>query len=658
MTKKQPPSLRRRYIGLTLILGIIVIGFVVNVYINLSEKNRESTQTLAEIDSYLNIIENIRSESSTLYQSVNVFLQHPDNEKHLHMLNQSLKNTTEQSLMFKLKKNGDKISFFSEELFSKINKISPLVTQLIEIRRDPNKQYPGMSLSANIMAEQQNTLKGLLKLLQEEINNGDYIPKSKSLLSEILESRILVEKEISQVRIYIANRLALFSNEILINQANSLTEINLSFVKKIDILLNIYQSEEESFEGLPSINKIKSIQTSWYNNFIILRKLSESDHWREDSHLMENKISPLFDQISKTIFNANQYLHQQKKQTTESFNETSKELFYILSVIIGLFLLYIFMIQVSMEYMVFKPILNIADVMKLKAFGDTDKQFSNKQSQETQNIVTAFNELEHKVISRTEKMKTAITKSQKAVKEAKIANQAKSIFLANMSHELRTPLHGILSFADLGSSKVGEIDDEKAKQYFDLITESGQRLLLLLNDLLDLEKLESGRVELQLKDNSLNKTTLTVINQLKALSDRKHIQITIDNESNPENTIYDNEKIIQVIHNLLSNAIKFSPENTKIIITLTTTRIDNENMAVFIVDDSGIGIPDDELDKVFDKFIQSSKTQTGAGGTGLGLSICHEIIKAHHGLIRAEKKSGKGARFVFYIPLIQKNKNE
>lgn len=653
---KNPPSLRRRFIGLTLMLGILVISYVTKTYINLSEKNQKATLTLTRIDSQLNTIDAIRRNITLLYQSINLFINHPEDNDHVDKIFTSIQSAQTESMNIKTDVSTENISDFKTKLIQRLTEIKPYIADLIKIRKDTSLQYPGMSLSANIMAGQQNSMKILLKILQNEIENKDFTPKSDKLYGDILKTRIVIEKEISQTRIYIANRLALFSNHILLNQAKSLDDIHNDFTNRLMNLEKAYKNEKESFEGLSTIQKIIQLHKKWYANFKTLRELSESDHWREDSHLMETKIAPLIQEASLSLLEINQSLREQKKLTTESFYETSKELFYILSVIIGLFLLYILMIQISMEYMVFKPILNIADVMKLKAFGDRNKQFSEKQSMETQNLVTAFNELENKVISRTINMKKAISKAKRAGSEAKIANQAKSTFLANMSHELRTPLHGILSFSDLGSSKAAEIDTEKTKQYFDLINESGQRLLLLLNDLLDLEKLESGRIELDLQDRNLERTTIKVIEHQEALIKKKNLTVTMHADACPETTVYDEEKIMQVISNLLSNAIKFTPDNNSIDIFLDSDRVDNENMARFTIDDSGIGIPDNELEHVFDKFVQSSKTQTGAGGTGLGLSICLEIMKAHHGTIHAEKKAPQGARFIFHIPLTQ-NKN-
>ncbi|MFI4983831.1 MAG: sensor histidine kinase, partial [Rickettsiales bacterium] len=113
---------------------------------------------------------------------------------------------------------------------------------------------------------------------------------------------------------------------------------------------------------------------------------------------------------------------------------------------------------------------------------------------------------------------------------------------------------------------------------------------------------------------------------------------------------YDNGKIVQVIINLLSNAIKFSPPESTLTITLENTTYNNKPALIFAIQDQGIGISADELEKVFDKFVQSSKTKSQAGGTGLGLSICNEIIRGHGGKIWAESKEGEGSTFKFILP--------
>jgi len=264
-------------------------------------------------------------------------------------------------------------------------------------------------------------------------------------------------------------------------------------------------------------------------------------------------------------------------------------------------------------------------------------------------------ELEKKVSRRTEEL-------QIAMKRAQAANAAKSEFLANMSHELRTPMHSILSFSNFGIKKIDTADRAKLSTYFDRIQTSGMRLLDLLNDLLDLAKLESGQQAVQLKQSDLATVVRGCTEELESRILELNVSLKINDMPSDTIASFDATKIGQVIINLLSNAIKFSPKHGTI--TLSTKRENRvigrrkedkratETLSVAISDE-GVGIPPDELAAVFDKFFQSSKTSTGAGGTGLGLSICKEIIDAHQGLIWAENNKDCGATFCFVIPVKQ-----
>ncbi len=240
------------------------------------------------------------------------------------------------------------------------------------------------------------------------------------------------------------------------------------------------------------------------------------------------------------------------------------------------------------------------------------------------------------------------------------ANSAKSEFLANMSHELRTPIHAILSFADIGAKKVATASQEKLQSYFTRIHDGGGRLLNLLNDLLDLSKLEANRVVFEPKKDDLKQVIESHIREYEALLQERKIHLEVLPCECDTHAWFDRDKIEQVMRNLLSNAIKFSPEQGAISIEFSTARVSAGQRRSDIgtlpglsltVKDQGIGIPEDELEAVFDKFIQSSKTRTGAGGTGLGLSICQEIIHAHHGAIWAQNNSEGGAAFTFTLPV-------
>ena len=249
-----------------------------------------------------------------------------------------------------------------------------------------------------------------------------------------------------------------------------------------------------------------------------------------------------------------------------------------------------------------------------------------------------------------------------AVDQARAANQAKSEFLANMSHELRTPMHAILSFSHLGQETADTCGQPKISHYFGRIEQSATRLLGLINELLDLSKLNSGHMELQLEPLDISLLLNEAIAHLEPLLSQRRLQLQCSPPATNRPLIGDRKRLLQVVHNLLSNAIKFSPEGGHIFISLTASELpggrraaDSSRIAALAlsIEDEGLGIPENELQAIFEKFVQSSATKSGAGGTGLGLAICRAIVSQHRGTIGAKNRASGGACFTVTLPLTE-----
>jgi len=223
-----------------------------------------------------------------------------------------------------------------------------------------------------------------------------------------------------------------------------------------------------------------------------------------------------------------------------------------------------------------------------------------------------------------------------------------------MSHELRTPMHAMLSFARLGSKRVRDGDPEKIASYFEKIEQSAQRLLRLLNDLLDLSKMEAGRMTYEMAPHDIGGVVRGILDQLEPMASQRGIRLEVDLPATPVSAVVDRARIEQVLQNLVANAMKFSPAGE--VVSVTVVRAGGPESSIagsscrIRVSDHGVGIPPDELEVIFDKFIQSSKTRSGAGGTGLGLAICREIIAAHGGTIVASNGSDGGSVLTIDLP--------
>ncbi|MCM8539181.1 MAG: ATP-binding protein [Lentisphaeraceae bacterium] len=264
-----------------------------------------------------------------------------------------------------------------------------------------------------------------------------------------------------------------------------------------------------------------------------------------------------------------------------------------------------------------------------------------------QKAISLNEQLEQRVVERTQDLSKANKELESAMESAEIANKAKSTFLANMSHEIRTPMNAILGFSEILKK---HIDDPKLSKNIDIIHKSGKALLELINDILDISKIEAGKVTLDYNDLDMKQT----INDIHLFFEQRTLDkgLTFHTEISddfPENILIDGVRIRQILINLVGNAIKFTKHGfIKIYCScdFAEDRPDRINM-ILKVEDSGIGIPEGELDSIFGAFEQQKNQKFSEyGGTGLGLSITKSLVSLMNGSISLESEVEKGSTFI------------
>ena len=252
-------------------------------------------------------------------------------------------------------------------------------------------------------------------------------------------------------------------------------------------------------------------------------------------------------------------------------------------------------------------------------------------------------QLEQKVEERTRELQLALEQLAERTQELNAASEHKSEFLANMSHELRTPLNAILGFTQVLQQKLFGDVNEKQEEYLEDIHGSANHLLALINDVLDLSKVEAGQVELEKAPFSLREALERGVVMVRERATKNSIQLTLQPDPNVELVTADERRIRQVVFNLLSNAVKFTPSGGHV-----DVRSVQENGEVLVsVADSGPGIPPGDQERIFEEFQQTELGQEQKEGTGLGLALSRKLVELHGGRIWVESEPGKGTTFHF-----------
>jgi signal transduction histidine kinase len=265
----------------------------------------------------------------------------------------------------------------------------------------------------------------------------------------------------------------------------------------------------------------------------------------------------------------------------------------------------------------------------------------------TARLQASYAGLEQQVEERTRELTSALSRLDEQTRELEAASHHKSEFLANMSHELRTPLNAISGFSQvLRKQLYGEVNEKQA-EYLDDILASARHLTSLIDDVLDLSKVEAGQIELEVAPFSLPAALERGVVIVRERATKGRVRISLSSDPGVDLVIGDERRVRQVIFNLLSNAVKFTPAGGTV--DVAVARLDGEVRVS--VSDSGPGIAPEDQVRIFEEFQQASAGKEQGEGTGLGLALSKRLVELHGGRIWAESEPGRGSRFVFTLPV-------
>lgn len=314
---------------------------------------------------------------------------------------------------------------------------------------------------------------------------------------------------------------------------------------------------------------------------------------------------------------------------------------------------------VIVRYVIVKPLKHLRDVSDAISHGNTALRAEIRTGDEFEALAVAFNRMLRHLVTVQDELRQVNANLDAKVDELAQANmqlyemnRIKSDFLATMSHELRTPLNSILGFSDV----LGSIDslNDKQKRYVTNIQKSGRMLLEMINNILDLAKIESGKTELRLTEFRIEQIIGAQCDMARPLTEKKNIDLETHIDEGLPPLRQDQARVQQILNNLLSNAIKFTPEGGRITVT---ARCGPADSLVLQVSDTGVGIAEEDQHAIFEKFRQGKTALPGGdamtreySGTGLGLSIVKELSKLLGGEVSVESELGKGSVFTVKLP--------
>jgi signal transduction histidine kinase len=356
---------------------------------------------------------------------------------------------------------------------------------------------------------------------------------------------------------------------------------------------------------------------------------------------------PLFQQVEGLVEQVVRIEEANMARQREATARANRNAFYLMGGLVIASLLLALLLGFVTSWSFILPVRKAQSFLGRIAKGDFSTTVTVENRDEFGALAAQMNRMSAELNRLYEEQRAAARQLETLNTQLARASQAKSEFLANMSHELRTPMNAILGFTEMILDDIyGEVPPDVRGPVQDVRT-CGQQLLRLINDVLDLSKIEAGRMELSLTDYSVQEVVETARTSLRSLAAEKGLEFTADVQPDVPIAYGDGKRITQCLINLVGNALKFTKQGRVAI----SARLEGDHV-VYSVADTGIGIPADQLDHIFGEFRQvDASISREFGGTGLGLSITKTFVELHGGRIWVESEPGRGSTFHFAIPL-------
>ena len=517
-----------------------------------------------------------------------------------------------------------------ERSISIVDEINQHTVDIVELGRNYEQNHPIITSASSLL----NPLAlEYLGLINQIIDNNAYADFPMEALLLLANMRHSWSQMMSNLRVSLATRT--------INEIDNVTvyiDVNREQTERLRAM-----GLDLGFEG---IDELEFIRDEYLTNLDTVINEFSSSIWRRDAHLMATIVMPLYIELESYINNIAkiQLVITEAAGTVLTTELTNARYVFIALISIGL--AFAFFIAVFITQSLRKPLQKLVTATKAVAMGNLDTKIQTTGHDEIAQLITSFNNM----VDNLAQTRAALTS---ALQEAEKASDAKSHFLSSMSHELRTPLNAILGFAqllemDLNKKHAAGQPVATHLNYAQKIIKAGHHLLKLINSVLDLSRIEEGHLNLKMQAVAVHEVVLECIGQIEAgLASKGNIRL-VDRTAELNTMVWaDYLRLCQVLSNLVSNAVKYNCDDGSVIIEASV----KDNLLRLSVSDTGAGISEPDIRKLFDPFERLSFSHGSVEGTGIGLTVTRQLVEAMGGTIGVDSNIGEGSTFWVELPV-------